>query len=70
MEDIPQNGLSNGLSALYESGDYSDLTVCSSRKEHKVHRAILCPQSRVFAVTCKGDFQVASYTRLMLVSLD
>ena len=58
-EDQP-NGLMAGLQNLFNSSDYSDLTIRCEEREWKVHRAIICPQSKFFAVACNGDFKVNS----------
>lgn len=45
---------------LYLSGQYSDFTirVKGSAREFRVHRAVLCPQSKIFEAACRGDFIV------------
>ncbi|KAL1979729.1 hypothetical protein VTN96DRAFT_5251 [Rasamsonia emersonii] len=44
---------------LWYSGDYSDLKVYCGEEIHRVHRAIICPQSKVFAAMCRGAFKEA-----------
>lgn len=49
---------------LLESGKYSDLTIrvvnkgSSSPREFRVHRAVVCPQSKIFEAACRGEFVV------------
>ena len=50
-------------SRLYDDGKYSDLTVKSSEKTYRVHKAIVCPRSKFFAAACDGHFE-ASHTSI------
>lgn len=43
---------------LLQSGQHSDLTICSIDREYAVHKAIVCPQSTFFWSACTNDFQV------------
>lgn len=49
---------------LLESGKYSDFTIrvikkgSSTPREFCVHRAIVCPQSKIFEAACRGEFVV------------
>ena len=38
---------------LYESGEYSDLTVVCGRDVYNVHKAIVCPRSEFFSKACR-----------------
>jgi len=38
---------------IYESGDYSDLTVICGGDVYKVHKAIICPRSDFFSKACR-----------------
>jgi hypothetical protein len=60
MADIHQNGIRATLSSIFNSGRYSDVTICSGGREFMVHRALICPRSRFFAAACDGEFQVHS----------
>lgn len=48
---------------MYKTGRYSDFTirVNGSAREFHVHRAVICPQSRIFEAACRGEF-VVSFT--------
>lgn len=52
-----QSQLVNGLARLFDSGDYSDLTIKCADDEWKVHRSVLCPRSTFFANACKEGFR-------------
>lgn len=54
------NGLIAGLQNVFNSEEFSDLTIRCEEQEWKVHRAVICPQSKFFAVACNGDFKVNS----------
>lgn len=58
MAAIDTNDLSKSISAILESSEYSDMTVCCGSEEFKLHRAIVCPRSKFFAAACGGQFQV------------
>ncbi|KAI9791657.1 MAG: hypothetical protein M1835_000208 [Candelina submexicana] len=54
------------FSELFGSGDFSDLTIFCRDRKFEVHRAIICPRSKVLARMCeKGDgaFEVPFFTR-------
>ncbi|KAI1286160.1 hypothetical protein F5Y03DRAFT_380777 [Xylaria venustula] len=42
------------LKELYSNGKYSDLTISCRGREHRVHKAIVCPRSDFFAQACRG----------------
>ena len=46
------------LAQLMNSKKYSDLKFVCQGEEFEVHKAIVCPQSRVLAAACDGGFQV------------
>jgi hypothetical protein len=46
---------STTASKLLESEEYSDLTIVCQRRQFKVHKAILCPQSDVISKLCDID---------------
>ena len=43
---------------MYENGKYTDLTVVSSKKEYRVHKAIVCPKSEFFTKAVNRRFKV------------
>lgn len=58
---------------LYKSGEYADLTIKikDSAKEFRVHRAVVCKQSKFFEAACRGDFAVSVHRLTStLVSLE
>ncbi|KAF7859654.1 hypothetical protein EAF04_008733 [Stromatinia cepivora] len=48
------------ISQLYSIGKYSDLTIKCQGKEFKVHRAIVCPQSKPLAAAIDHEFKEAT----------
>ncbi|CRG90548.1 BTB/POZ domain protein [Talaromyces islandicus] len=56
---------------MYKTGKYSDFTikVDGSAREFHVHRAVICPQSRIFEAACRGEF-VEALTRSMTLTDD
>lgn len=53
------NELLEALKGLYQSGDYSDLTLSCGGKDYKLHKSIVCPRSDFFAAACRGHFKEA-----------
>lgn len=51
---------------MYKTGLYSDFTirVQGSVREFHVHRAVICPQSRIFEAACRGEFVVSFFFRV------
>ncbi len=47
-------------SDLFSSGRYSDLTIKCQGRVFKVHRAIVCLQSKPLAAAIEGGFKVGS----------
>ncbi|KAG0646595.1 hypothetical protein D0Z07_7566 [Hyphodiscus hymeniophilus] len=54
------SNISNILPELYKSGRYSDMTVKCQGREWKVHRNIVCSQSKPLAAALDGNFEEAS----------
>jgi hypothetical protein len=40
-----------------QSADYSDLIITSSSQDYKVHKAIVCPRSKVIATRCSASWR-------------
>ncbi|KAL1964973.1 hypothetical protein VTN77DRAFT_6173 [Rasamsonia byssochlamydoides] len=65
---------------LFESGQYSDLTIrvkgsaaasaATAPREFRVHRAVVCPQSKIFETACRGEFMEASTNTITLNDYD
>ncbi|KAH8754523.1 hypothetical protein F5883DRAFT_183798 [Diaporthe sp. PMI_573] len=55
----PQEDLYRSLETLYSTEIYSDLTISSTAKEYRVHRAIVCPRSAFLAAACRHSFKEA-----------
>ena len=58
MSTIHEKNLISGLSNIFGSSKYSDLTVCCGSDVYKVHRAVICPRSDFFAAACDSGFKV------------
>lgn len=46
------------MSALLNDSKYADLEIRCDGKTFKVHRAIVCPRSKVLDIECSGGFLV------------
>ena len=46
------------LERLFFTSKYSDLTISAGERQWKVHRAVVCLQSKFFAAACDGNFKV------------
>ncbi|KKZ63843.1 hypothetical protein EMCG_01850 [[Emmonsia] crescens] len=55
----PSRELLDSFKMLYSSGQYSDLTISSNKKDYRVHRAIVCPRSSFFSTALRGDFKAS-----------
>lgn len=53
---VPKIG-STSASKLLQSEKYSDLTIICQRREFRVHKAIVCPQSEVISKLCDIDMR-------------
>jgi hypothetical protein len=42
-----------------DSGNFSDLVLKCGDKEWKLHKSVVCCQSKFFHEACSGDFQVS-----------
>lgn len=51
--------LSNRLTSLLQTSEYSDFIITCREKKYHVHKAILCPRSEFFSQLCKkGTWKV------------
>ena len=55
---MPLPGSLKDVSSLLTSEKYSDLTIICGDRNFKVHRAVVCTQSKFFSLACDGGFQV------------
>ena len=62
----PRKSLHEGIRSLLGSEKYSDLTVTTQNSSFKVHRAIVCSQSKVLAAMCDSGFKESSTSILRL----
>jgi hypothetical protein len=53
----------NSIGRLYNSGEYSDLTICCAGKNYRVHKAVICSQSSYFGTMCRSGFKVSCIPR-------
>ncbi|KAF2213759.1 hypothetical protein CERZMDRAFT_83862 [Cercospora zeae-maydis SCOH1-5] len=47
------------LKRIYESGEWSDLTISTATRDFRVHKNIVCPACPFFDAACTGDFREA-----------
>lgn len=66
MSFTPSKSLTKGLTSLLTSGKYSDLTITTQHRSFKVHKAIICPQSKVLAAMSDSGFKESSTSSLQL----
>lgn len=62
----PSNGLLEGTANLLISEKYSDLTIITQTRSFKVHRAVVCTQSKVLAAMSDSGFKETSTSTLRL----
>lgn len=51
---------------MYESGQFSDLTVSTATKNFRVHKAVLCAACPFFEAACTRDFKEAHTNTIIL----
>lgn len=66
MTSSPSNGLLESTASLLSSEKYSDLTITTQTRSFKVHRAIVCTQSKVLAAMSDSGFKETSTSTLRL----
>ncbi|KAM0805976.1 hypothetical protein BDR22DRAFT_884382 [Usnea florida] len=66
MSFDPKKSLVEGVESLLGSEKYSDLTITTQHRSFKVHRAIVCSQSKVLAAMCDSGFRESSTSILQL----
>ena len=66
MSFDPKKSLIEGVESLFGSEKYSDLTITTQHRSFKVHRAIVCSQSKVLAAMCDSGFRESSTSILRL----
>ena len=62
----PNKSLIEGVGSFLGSEKYSDLTVTTQNRSFKLHRAIVCSQSKVLAAMCDSGFKESSTLILRL----
>ena len=53
-----ESGGANIMPSLFDSGNFSDFVINCKTKTWKVHKAVLCTQSKFFESACHGSFIV------------
>ncbi|KAK5011825.1 hypothetical protein LTR60_004694 [Cryomyces antarcticus] len=53
---VDRQPLGQGLGSMFDNPKYSDLVVTCGRRAFKVHKTIICSQSKWFASACEGGF--------------
>ncbi|KAL6717962.1 hypothetical protein ACLMJK_004047 [Lecanora helva] len=59
QESARNSSLVTKLNAIWESTEYSDLTIRCGSEDFKVHRAVVCVSCPFFAKACAGQWQEA-----------
>ena len=60
------SGLIEGTTSLLRSEKYSDLTITTTARSFKLHKAIVCTQSKVLAAMSDSGFKESSTSTLVL----
>jgi hypothetical protein len=58
------------LKEALQTGDYSDLTISCGDDAHRVHRLIVCSQSKVLDAMCRSAFKVSTLRFLAMAAAD
>ena len=66
MTSAPSSGLVEGTISLLHSQRYSDLTITTNARSFKLHKAIVCTQSKVLAAMSDSGFKETSTSTLVL----
>ena len=66
MSFNPSESLGEGIASLWNSEKYSDLTITTQGRCFKVHKAIVCTQSKVFTAMSDAGFKESSTAILPL----
>lgn len=67
---VPECRLSEDLSHLLESQNFSDVVLCATEKEFKVHKAILAARSPVFAAMFEHEMEERKQNRVDITDMD
>ncbi|KAK4950752.1 hypothetical protein LTR10_010745 [Elasticomyces elasticus] len=62
----PMDALKQGLAELYKSGNFTDFEIDRGRQIFKVHKAVICAQSRYFWAPCGKNYAEGSEGRIVL----
>ena len=66
MASLASKSLIEGTTRLLNSEKYSDLTITTQTRSFKVHKAIICTHSKVFAAMSDAGFKESSTAELVL----
>ena len=66
MPPVTSRSLIHGAASLLDSEKYSDLTITTLTRSFKVHKAIVCTQSKVFAAMSDAGFRESTTSILPL----
>ncbi|CAK1367098.1 hypothetical protein CB0940_10425 [Cercospora beticola] len=55
----PDRPTGSTLKRIYQSGEWSDLTISTATRDFHVHKAIVCPACPFFEAACTRDFREA-----------
>ncbi|KAK3331541.1 BTB/POZ protein [Apodospora peruviana] len=69
-DEEPFKILMSSLVEFYSNGEYSDLVISCGEKEYRVHRILVCAQSKFFAAACREGFKEAQEREINLQDCD
>ncbi|KAK5685347.1 hypothetical protein LTS10_003425 [Elasticomyces elasticus] len=65
----PIDTFKQGLAELYASGDFTDFEIVCGQRSFRVHKAVVCAQSRYFRAPCGRQYAEGNLGRIVLKAI-
>ncbi|KAK3634316.1 hypothetical protein LTR56_015350 [Elasticomyces elasticus] len=65
----PIDSFKQGLAELYASGDFTDFEIVCGQRSFRVHKAVICAQSRYFRAPCGRQYAEGNIGRTVLKAI-
>ncbi|KAK3634626.1 hypothetical protein LTR56_015206 [Elasticomyces elasticus] len=65
----PIDTFKQGLAELYASGDFTDFEIVCGQRSIRVHKAVICAQSRYFRAPCGRQYAEGNIGRIVLKAI-